>query len=131
MNMMVNRIMAAVLASTPLPASAWWDWIDHLFSDSALNVSVSMGVHDNHRARYYDYYSPNWTYPDGATYRDRLRAEQPVVPTREPAPETLRRAIQAQRKVAEQWAADSAVATSSPLVQHSLEGYTAPDKVDF
>jgi hypothetical protein len=112
MNTIAHRILAAVLASAPLPASAWWGWVENLFGDTSLNVGIDLGAHSQTRGRYYDYYAPNWTYPGGAIHPVSVKADQQQTPP-EP-PEALQQAVQAQRKIAERLATDTRMASHRP-----------------
>jgi len=105
MHTTTKMLIAAALVSASHSAIAWWGWADDLFGDAGVGFSINFGTQSQARGRYYDYYAPNWTYPDGTGFPTPPSAEWRQTPSQEP-PAALRQAVEAQRKLAEQLAAN-------------------------
>jgi hypothetical protein len=127
MNKMVKVVMAAALASASVSASAWWGWGptgwgDDFVGDAGFNFNVNANARSHGWGRYYDYYAPYWSYPNGGVAPYALSAEQQQALSQqqkafaEQQVQFLQQAVEAQRKLAEQWAANPSQAPA-PFAQ--------------
>jgi len=113
MNKMMTAVAAAALATASVSASAWWGWGPGGWdNDVAGDAGLNADARSQGWGRYYDYYAPYWAYPQGGAAPYALSPEQQKSLSEqqkafaEQQAQFLKQAVEAQRKLAEQWAAN-------------------------
>jgi len=112
MNKIMTAVAAAALATASVSASAWWGWGPGWGNDVVGDTGLNAGATSQGSDRYYGYYAPYWAYPYGAFAPYGLSADQHKALSEqrkavaEQQAEYLKQAVEAQRKLAEQWASN-------------------------